>query len=307
MITSVYFDSPLPPLAFNQMFRASITLRAFPRLASRAYATEGSTIIPTVISANDSPTSTPGSIDVTPSSEPSTTTSAANIPSTPPSPDRSKNQRRQKQRKTQSSESSDAAPATVSAQSTNPQRNHARPKQTQTERPYHPQPRSNNVPGVIARRQNSPPHLLTLADLSTTQIANLLRKSAAFKKCYKDINPFSITRSLSSRTIALMFSKRSTRTRVASETATNILGGSAMFLGSGDVQLGVNESLEDTAKVVGSMVDGIMARVGEHDEVEASLFHYSIPSCLRLRRLWRSTPQSQSSMLYRNYITPLKS
>jgi ornithine carbamoyltransferase len=68
----------------------------------------------------------------------------------------------------------------------------------------------------------------------------------------------------------MIFSKRSTRTRVASETATQLLGGQPMFLGSADIQLGVNETLEDTAKVVGSMVDGIMARVGEHDEVEAS-------------------------------------
>lgn len=44
-----------------------------------------------------------------------------------------------------------------------------------------------------------------------------------------------------------------------------------MFLGSGDIQLGVNESLYDTAKVVSSMVNGIMARVGDHSEVEVPL------------------------------------
>lgn len=43
-----------------------------------------------------------------------------------------------------------------------------------------------------------------------------------------------------------------------------------MFLGSGDIQLGVNESLYDTSRVVSSMVDGIMARVGHHDEVVVS-------------------------------------
>jgi len=87
---------------------------------------------------------------------------------------------------------------------------------------------------------------------------------------YKNVSPLSIKQSMSTKTVALMFSKRSTRTRVASETAANVLGGSAMFLGAGDVQLGVNESLEDTARVVGSMVDGFMARVGEHDEVVVS-------------------------------------
>lgn len=73
--------------------------------------------------------------------------------------------------------------------------------------------------------------------------------------------------------MALMFSKRSTRTRVASETAAAALGGHAMFLGSADVQLGVNESLRDTATVVGSMVDGIMARVGPHSDVEVGHFY----------------------------------
>jgi ornithine carbamoyltransferase len=43
-----------------------------------------------------------------------------------------------------------------------------------------------------------------------------------------------------------------------------------MFLGKEDIQLGVNETLEDSAKVIGSMVDGIMARVGAHSEVEVS-------------------------------------
>lgn len=46
------------------------------------------------------------------------------------------------------------------------------------------------------------------------------------------------------------------------------LGGNAMFLGSQDIQLGVNESLLDTSRVVSSMVDGIMARVGGHHEIE---------------------------------------
>lgn len=49
-----------------------------------------------------------------------------------------------------------------------------------------------------------------------------------------------------------------------------------MFLGSADIQLGVNESLYDTSRVVSSMVDGIMARVGHHSEVEVSMIPESI-------------------------------
>jgi ornithine carbamoyltransferase len=66
----------------------------------------------------------------------------------------------------------------------------------------------------------------------------------------------------------LLFSKRSTRTRLAAETAAVLLGGQALFLGREDIQLGVNENLRDTARVVGGMCQGIFARVGQHDEVE---------------------------------------
>jgi ornithine carbamoyltransferase len=75
---------------------------------------------------------------------------------------------------------------------------------------------------------------------------------------------------LQNMSIALLFSKRSTRTRVAAETATNLLGGQALFLGKDDIQLNVNETPRDTAEVLSRMVQGIFARVGEHEEVEVS-------------------------------------
>lgn len=63
---------------------------------------------------------------------------------------------------------------------------------------------------------------------------------------------------------------------MASETAANQLGGAALFLGNSDIQLGVNESLLDTAKVVGSMTDGIMARVDSQDDIEVGAVSHSI-------------------------------
>lgn len=117
------------------------------------------------------------------------------------------------------------------------------------------------------RQPTPPPHFITLADLSPSQIQDLLRNALALKLTDKYFSAGVIRQSLRSKTVAMMFSKRSTRTRVASETSAVILGGHPMFLGSQDIQLGVNESLEDTAKVVGSMVDGVMARVGHNQEV----------------------------------------
>jgi hypothetical protein len=111
-----------------------------------------------------------------------------------------------------------------------------------------------------------------------------------FKSLAKSFSPNSVRNSLTARTVAMIFSKRSTRTRVASETATKLLGGHPMFLGSQDIQLGVNETLEDTAKVVGSMVDGIMARVGEHSEIEVGG-----------SAVWRTTTQP----LHHHITTPL--
>lgn len=129
-----------------------------------------------------------------------------------------------------------------------------------------------------------PPSLLTLADLSTDQISNVLIKAAQFKRTIKDHNISRLTsgssgytalhpveQTLAGKTVAIMFSKRSTRTRVASETSVKSLGGQPMFLGPQDIQLGVNESLYDTSKVVISMTDGIMARVGGHEEIEVSI------------------------------------
>lgn len=134
---------------------------------------------------------------------------------------------------------------------------------------------------------SSPPHLLSLADLSVPQIQHILELSAELKAYHKALSvpPFTTShpqharlseKPLSGKTIALMFNKRSTRTRVASESATALLGGHPMFLGSADIQLGVNETLYDTSKVVSSMVDGIMARVGDHEEVEVRF----CPGCL---------------------------
>lgn len=125
------------------------------------------------------------------------------------------------------------------------------------------------------------PHLMTLADLSPAQINRLLAHSYALKQQTlpwlepKNKNGSNLRlppQSLFNKTIALLFSKRSTRTRLAAETSTLLLGGRALFLGRDDIQLGVNESPRDTARVVGGMCQGIFARVGEHEEIEVSPF-----------------------------------
>ncbi|CAG8708998.1 12185_t:CDS:2, partial [Racocetra fulgida] len=112
-------------------------------------------------------------------------------------------------------------------------------------------------------------HYITHADLTSQQIYNLLTLAIQHKYNVKYLNKKS-DQPLSGKTLAIMFSKRSTRTRVATETAP-------MFLGSQDIQLGVNESLLDTSKVVSSMVNGIMARVGSHSDIETLAKYSTVP------------------------------
>ncbi|KAK0521696.1 ornithine carbamoyltransferase [Tilletia horrida] len=122
---------------------------------------------------------------------------------------------------------------------------------------------------------NPPPHLLTLADLSPAQIQSYLDSAASLKS--KWYASKALPESLSKKSIALLFSKRSTRTRVSAETSVTLLGGAPLFLGPSDIQLGVNETLYDTTRVLASMVDGIFARVGGHDEVELLAKHSRVP------------------------------
>lgn len=111
-----------------------------------------------------------------------------------------------------------------------------------------------------------PRHLLSMSDLNVAQIQNVIDHAANLKAAPQS----SLEQTLTKKTIAILFTKRSTRTRVATETSVASLGGHSMFLGPSDIQLGVNESLYDSARIIGSMSHGIMARVGRHDEVEVS-------------------------------------
>ncbi|CAD6887628.1 unnamed protein product [Tilletia controversa] len=130
----------------------------------------------------------------------------------------------------------------------------------------------NSAPGTKGR---PPIHLLSLADLSTKQIQSIINLASSLKAAsYANRR---IRTSLQSKNIALLFTKRSTRTRVASETSISTLGGHPLFLGPSDIQLGVNETLYDTTRVLASMVDGIFARVGGHDEIELLAKHSRVP------------------------------
>ncbi|KAM0191960.1 hypothetical protein ACHAPI_008480 [Fusarium lateritium] len=124
----------------------------------------------------------------------------------------------------------------------------------------------------------TPRHLMTIADLTPTEFANLVRDANTRKMAVKGGAPASyLNAGLAGKTIAMMFSKRSTRTRVSTEAAVTMLGGHPMFLGKDDIQLGVNESLYDTSKVISSMTSCMVARVGPHSDVATLAEHSNVP------------------------------
>ncbi|KAL2867918.1 ornithine carbamoyltransferase [Aspergillus lucknowensis] len=124
----------------------------------------------------------------------------------------------------------------------------------------------------------APRHFLSIADLSTTEFATLVRNASSHKRAIKSGSiPQNLLGSLTGKTVAMIFSKRSTRTRVSTEGAVVQMGGHPMFLGKDDIQLGVNESLYDTSVVISSMVSCLVARVGAHAEVADLAKHSSVP------------------------------
>jgi ornithine carbamoyltransferase len=109
-------------------------------------------------------------------------------------------------------------------------------------------------------------HLLTLLDYSQDEIKFLLSLSAKLKK---DKKKGELKLLFSGKNIALIFEKASTRTRCAFEVAAHDLGGTTTYLGPTGSQMGKKESIEDTARVLGRMYDGIEYRGFGQEIVEA--------------------------------------
>ncbi len=115
---------------------------------------------------------------------------------------------------------------------------------------------------------------LTLADLSRDDIFRLFECSASLKK---EVKKGKFRKVLENKTLAMIFEKNSTRTRVSFETGMLQLGGHALFLSSNEIQLGRGETIADTAKVLSRYNDGIMIRTFAHDKVVELAKHADIP------------------------------
>jgi len=115
-------------------------------------------------------------------------------------------------------------------------------------------------------------HFLSLKDWSREEIELLFELAAAIKA-----EPGNYASALSGQSLAMVFQKPSTRTRVSFEVGMYQLGGQALFLGANDIQLHRGETIADTARVLSRYVQGIMARVFAHQDVLDLARHGSVP------------------------------
>jgi ornithine carbamoyltransferase len=117
-------------------------------------------------------------------------------------------------------------------------------------------------------------HYLQFTDLTAVEYAQIFQRASFIKakfKAYEKYQP------LTDRTMAMIFEKASTRTRVSFEAGMYQLGGSVVHLTTGDSQLGRAEPIEDSARVISRMVDLVMIRTFGQDKIEKFAAYSRVP------------------------------
>src|SRR4051795_4858937 len=121
----------------------------------------------------------------------------------------------------------------------------------------------------------SPPrHFLQFRDFSRAEFDHLFERTRWIKERFKR---YELYQPLRDRTLAMVFEKASTRTRVSFEAGMNQLGGIAINLARGDTQLSRGEPIEDVARVISRMVDVVMIRTVEQSIIERFAEHSRVP------------------------------
>lgn len=113
-------------------------------------------------------------------------------------------------------------------------------------------------------------HLLSICDIRH-QVSPLLEIADKFKKNQMEENP------LQGKTLAMIFEKSSTRTRISFEVGMNQLGGTGLYLSTDDLQIGRGEPISDTARAMSRYVDGIMIRASKHSDVMELAKNSTVP------------------------------
>lgn len=117
-------------------------------------------------------------------------------------------------------------------------------------------------------------HLLSIHDLTISEMEEILKLSEKLKRQVKEGVQHHL---LKGKTLGMIFTKSSTRTRVSFEVGMYQLGGYPLFLSSNDIQLGRGETIYDTAQVLSRYIDGIMIRTFKQSDVEELAKYGNIP------------------------------
>ncbi len=117
-------------------------------------------------------------------------------------------------------------------------------------------------------------HFLTLNDFTKEEILEIIDIGLEIKK---DLKAGIYKQELKNQTLAMIFEKSSTRTRVSFETGMFQLGGHALFLSNRDIHLGRGEPVKDTSRVISSMCDMVMIRTFEHSMIEEFAKYSKVP------------------------------
>jgi len=114
----------------------------------------------------------------------------------------------------------------------------------------------------MANTEGAKLDFINLLDYSFDELNELIDLAIDMKK-----NPNQYKKSLEGKTLAMIFTKNSTRTRISFQTGIYQLGGQGLFLGANDLQLSRGETISDTGQVLSRFVDGIMIRTHDHKDI----------------------------------------
>ena len=160
-----------------------------------------------------------------------------------------------------------------------------------------------------APMKNMTKHFLDISDHEASTLRAIIEDAKARKKLRGLIRPKGMPdddRPLSGRTLAMIFDKQSTRTRISFDMAARQLGGSTLMLTGGEMQLAREETIADTARVISRYVDAIMIRLLDHEMVEELAHNATIPVINGLTK-WSHPCQIMADVLtFEEHRGPIK-
>jgi ornithine carbamoyltransferase len=148
-------------------------------------------------------------------------------------------------------------------------------------------------------------HFLDLADIPRRDLRAILDTSRAMK-AQRDLAAGKGARPLAGKTLAMIFERPSTRTRVSFEVAMRQLGGDAIMLTGSEMQLGRGETIADTARVLSRYVDAIMIRILDHDALSELAHHATVPVINGLTRRSHPCQVMADVMTFEEHCGPIK-